>query len=782
MIRFLVSSSVFILLVILLRQLCRKYISKRIQYMLWLLVAVKLLIFPVPWLESTISIFNIPDKLAAALTLEQDASAAADKSPEAGNAADAVVGEENIVNTKTPVMESPKAQQQAEGRSRPVQIVLGMIAMSGTIVFLSFWIVTNWKFGKYLKENRREQNGYEADLPFAVPLTVYVVEKLPSPCLYRKAVYVTPECMEDSVKLRHILVHEYSHYKQGDGVWSMLRGICLCVYWWHPLVWAAVCLSKQDCELSCDEAALKYLGDEERLSYGETLLALIGGRPGAKDYFSAATTMVSGKRSLKQRILAISKKTHILISVCVLVIAAVVIGLAATSTSKLRQEVNDTEENTEADAVEAYTAEEIWGWFNGTGAPEVDSEAEPVWSDDHVIYYLPVKDQGMKDLRAFLLKYFEEDTVDELLRKKIGDYRPFIEIDGVLYRGEGLVGNDDGGDPQMTADELQQWAQQALWEGDVTWELNIFHISDREKCVDDWEFYEYGSDEDAFYAQYNELKSAGEIAEKSIGIDEQGKFYMDEQVGSSAPTEVSYEKFLSYISEREQAVGSQQVSAAECFCRIKDGMIVSMELKNPYSFITNIGSVSGGMGDYETYGTDAYTLQNVYEVNLNRDVDEDDSDDLEKNDRLEVYTGNTGDGANGMVLIYSGDPANEPYNIEAHTARAGWTSIYLVNLAGKDYIFQLYIEDRDEFGELRYVVYSFGEQAGSRLGAYVMEGAAFAWNGEVNQDSFDKWAERMEAYLKDATLLLSSQDGEIRVGPGNDFERYNSDELLREIQ
>jgi len=711
--------------------------------------------------------------------LEQDASAAADKSPEAGNAADGGSGNENVVNTYTPVMESPKAQQQAEGRSLPVQMVLGMIAVSGTIVFLFFWIATNWKFGKYLKENRREQNGYEADLPFAFPLTVYVVEKLPSPCLYRKAVYVTPECMEDSVKLRHILVHEYSHYKQGDGVWSMLRGICLCLYWWHPLVWAAVCLSKQDCELSCDETALKYLGDEERLSYGETLLALIGGKPGAKDYFSAATTMVSGKRSLKQRILAISKKTHILISVCVLVIAAVVIGLAATSTSEPQQAVDDTEENTEenteADAVEAYTAEEIWGWFNGTGAPETDSEAEPVWSDDHVIYYLPVKDQGMKDLRAFLLKYFEEDTVDELLRKKIGNYRPFIEIDGVLYRGMGLVGNE------LSVEEVQAWVQKEVWEGDAKWGLHVYHVSSIERTIDEWEFQE---NEDAFYfyTEYNEAKRKGEITDEPIRIAAQCRFYVDKQVGKGDPTEISYEEFIEYISAEKVMIGYNRENTSECLCHIKDGVIISMELQNPYSFITNIGSVSGGMGYYETYGTDAYTLQNVYEVNLNRDVDEDDPDDQEKNDRLEVYTGNTGDGANGMVLIYSGDPANEPYSIEAHTARAGWTSIYMVNLDGKDYIFQLYIEDREGFGELRYVVYSFGEQAGSRLGVYVLEGAAFAWDGEVNQDSFDKWAERMDAYLKDATLLLSSQDGEIRVGPGNDFERYSSDELLREIQ
>lgn len=91
---------------------------------------------------------------------------------------------------------------------------------------------------------------------------------------------------------------------------------------------------------------------------------------------------------------------------------------------------------------EAYSKETIRGWFDGTSEPEMDWEAEPVWTDDGVLYYLPVKDTSIYNLREFLSQYFDDDEIEELLNAKVGGYAPFIEVDGVLYHGAGMVGND----------------------------------------------------------------------------------------------------------------------------------------------------------------------------------------------------------------------------------------------------------------------------------------------------------------------------------------------------
>ncbi len=57
--------------------------------------------------------------------------------------------------------------------------------------------------------------------------------------------------------LRHVLTHEFTHYRHGDHLWSMLRCLALAVHWWNPLVWLAAELSRRDAELACDEGALK---------------------------------------------------------------------------------------------------------------------------------------------------------------------------------------------------------------------------------------------------------------------------------------------------------------------------------------------------------------------------------------------------------------------------------------------------------------------------------------------------------------------------------------------
>lgn len=107
---------------------------------------------------------------------------------------------------------------------------------------------------------------------------VYLAEHLPSPCLFgllRPAVYLTPAAVESPETLRHVLAHETTHARHLDPLWSLLRCVCLAVYWFDPLVWIAAVVSRRDCELACDEGALKRLGEAERIPYGRTLLRLI---------------------------------------------------------------------------------------------------------------------------------------------------------------------------------------------------------------------------------------------------------------------------------------------------------------------------------------------------------------------------------------------------------------------------------------------------------------------------------------------------------------------------
>ena len=69
-------------------------------------------------------------------------------------------------------------------------------------------------------------------------LPVYLMEGLVSPCLFgllRPAVYVNEMALEKA-HFVHILVHEQTHFRHGDHLWAVLRGVCLTGYWFNPLV------------------------------------------------------------------------------------------------------------------------------------------------------------------------------------------------------------------------------------------------------------------------------------------------------------------------------------------------------------------------------------------------------------------------------------------------------------------------------------------------------------------------------------------------------------------
>jgi bla regulator protein BlaR1 len=71
---------------------------------------------------------------------------------------------------------------------------------------------------------------------------------------------------------RHVLLHELAHIKRRDTLICLLITALNIVYWFNPLVWAALRLLRGDMEIMCDMSVLKRTGDSK--GYAETLLRL----------------------------------------------------------------------------------------------------------------------------------------------------------------------------------------------------------------------------------------------------------------------------------------------------------------------------------------------------------------------------------------------------------------------------------------------------------------------------------------------------------------------------
>ena len=125
-----------------------------------------------------------------------------------------------------------------------------------------------------------------------------------------------------------------------------MRNLLVALYWFHPLVWLAARLSREDCELACDEAVAAQLSENQKIAYGKSLLfvAALQHKPGV---FSVATNMQGSRSQLEKRIRCICSKPKKskCVTVLVLVLAIAVCGCGMTTSVKTSHA--DTEMETE---------------------------------------------------------------------------------------------------------------------------------------------------------------------------------------------------------------------------------------------------------------------------------------------------------------------------------------------------------------------------------------------------------------------------------------------------
>lgn len=345
----LVTSSVLILALLVLRQMFRRTISRRVQYALWGLVLLRLLV-PVnlPAMEHNVltTAESVSQQISPpALYIEPVRETVG--APEDVPVLDRTpvdyqqVAIDSATQDNTRVFTDRKNVTHTVEYARQVSLaeLLRPVWYAGIAVMACWLVISNLRFWRKLRKVRK---------PYSVEncrYRVYLVESgLPSPCLFglfRPAIYLTPAAVSPE-SLRHVLAHETTHARHLDPLWSLLRGVCLAVYWFDPLVWVAAAVSKTDCELACDEGALKRLGETERIAYGRTLLALIPVAKRPADPMLAATTMTSGKRRLKDRITRIAENRQTR-AAALFAVAALAALLCAVTFTGARSAAEDAE-------------------------------------------------------------------------------------------------------------------------------------------------------------------------------------------------------------------------------------------------------------------------------------------------------------------------------------------------------------------------------------------------------------------------------------------------------
>ncbi|MDE5576202.1 MAG: M56 family metallopeptidase, partial [Oscillospiraceae bacterium] len=424
-----ISSSVLILVVILLRTVFKGKIKNSVRYALWLIAAVRLLM-PFGLAESSVSVMNFFGRLEASEILEaSDDAAEIYDMPPAGNVND--YGNVSDENSGTPnndfyaadsyadewevrrngyTQRGISAPETAAVKSSPKKLsaldIARIVRRSVTALMLLWFVIVNIVFYKSLRRSRKR-------LEHNAPLKIYVCEKLGSPCIFgivKPSVYVTEEAAREKRALDFAVAHELCHYYHGDILWTVLRYVLLSVYWFDPLVWVAALLSKRDCECACDEAVILKFGEDRRFEYGKAVVDMIpekrSGLPGV-----ASTSMSSGVRVLRARIRFISRvpKNIAAAVICTAVVTAIAAGCTFTSASAA-QIYEDTENTEDTEPPSDVAAENAVSDLKG--------------SDD---FYVKVRDHSGAEKILFYMVSPERGGEAFVYMDKVSD-NPYGEI------------------------------------------------------------------------------------------------------------------------------------------------------------------------------------------------------------------------------------------------------------------------------------------------------------------------------------------------------------------
>ena len=424
-----VSSAVLAALLIGAHYLLRGKISARLQYTLWLVLLVRLLL-PLSVGKTALSVANLLPEAEPTAVMQTEPAAA--PPAQAASTPEPAAPAAPVQTPAQPVQRPASMPAQAEtGSAEPeksaqkpavsVWKIFMLVWASGAALLGLWFLFCNLRYGRQLRAGVLRAIAPKEGRP-AVRLTRTAL----SPCLFGlfpPAIYVTMDCAQDEQLLHHCAEHEYTHYLHRDHIWAVLRGVCLALHWFNPLVWWAAALSRTDAELFCDEDTVRRLGEDARADYGRSLIRMTCRE--RVDPLSAATTMSGRGGQLKTRIISITKhpKTAIPVLILVLLLCAAAVGCTMTGAkdaapAQQTQQTSERMENTPKESeVQEATREEPEAAVEFTTTQDTVTLSVPARYENEITaddsFMIEAPETGEHDLDDVLFSFYDKSQAAE---------------------------------------------------------------------------------------------------------------------------------------------------------------------------------------------------------------------------------------------------------------------------------------------------------------------------------------------------------------------------------
>lgn len=258
-------------LLLLVKHICKNFLSSRMQYHLWFLF---LGLLAVPFLPFRLTGF--PQILSWITSLHRSPL------PDAGLAMSEVPG--GTLNGNIDWMNDFTLSVNSRTPSAAGYILFG-IWLAGILAMILLVIKSSLRLHHLRQsalplQNAKVHRLYQQclkEMEVTRDIPVYSTAFLKSPIIVgflRPCIYLPIHLISEYKEsdMRYMLLHELQHYRHKDavaGFWMNLTGV---IYWFNPFVWYALKEMRNDREVACDTSVLKMLKEDAYEDYGNTLI------------------------------------------------------------------------------------------------------------------------------------------------------------------------------------------------------------------------------------------------------------------------------------------------------------------------------------------------------------------------------------------------------------------------------------------------------------------------------------------------------------------------------
>ena len=287
--------------ILLFRFIFKNRISPKLQYLMWWLLILRLLMPVTPDIGLH---FNLQDML-----LKQAHQAELPTPAPVLDVAPASVPStqssyESVTPTVQPDTDVAPSQHVNPTKSTDWYSIVFVVWLLGAIGFLGWLIFVKLRYYESLQHlmaggPREVYELYDRCCKelCVKPLPLWIVNKSMSPgiAFFGEPVLLVPLSLcGDESRLRFALLHELTHKKRGDHYMTLLLNILRAVYWFDPVVHLAFSELRADMESACDSDVLAYIGHEHKRGYLTVIL----------DMFSYDTEPILGMSQIRSKRMA----------------------------------------------------------------------------------------------------------------------------------------------------------------------------------------------------------------------------------------------------------------------------------------------------------------------------------------------------------------------------------------------------------------------------------------------------------------------------------------------